>query len=551
MKEFARTLDIFTSGLRSYHKAVDRFQLYELFNFKASDFGLVPIHPVSSLLSSATLDSAGLLDEAHPFPQTFVGGKYTIVAAADRIFMASRLDPDILVPLDIYDILDPTTEKSITVGNCWSFADFWDTWFLTNGKTTVFACGKDWIEGKTTKVYAADATPVRTAVSHKGRVLFGGFDPSNFWSATSNTFFSTWYNKEYDTGFDPYVTIDGEDRLMPINENFVWWSSIGGGDALLLFLPSTVLEDGFLTSTYGATKPIFFDMLRQNMMGMAPMPFQGQVKELLALGDYILAFSEVGVASMKPVSSPEPTYGIVNLQIGGIISKGAVAGNDRFCLYVDNSGALVMIGADMKHTVLGYREFFYNMIGTDVLVSFVPTPYTNSSFGMFYITNGTYSYCYDDKGLHETWQVVKSAHYLNGAIVGSCDLSEDVADDEGRIGVDLGDLNEPGIKSIEWVEVDFEEIKHETTYTPTLQVAIEYRYNRASDGGWTSSAWKTVNKEGIVFFPISGVYFRLKIKVAKYGNFNFTNGSIGIKAGDKRFKRYFQISPSNAGPNTG
>jgi hypothetical protein len=546
MKELAFDISVFNKGLRPYHKSTKEFQLYDLKNFKPTDFGLVPYEPVVNPMPTAVIEA--LTDEVHPYPQIFIGKKYNLIACKDKIFMCDRLDWSSPIQLDIYDAANPTSAFTITPGSVWSFADFWDTWFLTNGVSTVFMCGKDWISSSSTKVYGSSAVPIGTALAHKGRVLFGGFDPNTFYSARHETFLTSWQTKTYNTGLNLNVSVDGSDKLAPINQSFVWWSSIGGGDALLFFLPANVLESGFLTSTYGATKPFLLDMLRQNTQGMAPMPMQGKVQSLMDLGDHVIAYSEEGVTALTPVTNPEPTYKITKLNCGGIACKSAVAGSSSIHLFVDNSGMLCAVTPDLQVKPVGYREFFFPMLGTDILVSHAQNPIDNDGLGEFFICNDSKSYRFGSKGLMETTQKVRSAHYFLGATIGSCSVVPSESEEEGTFGIDANDLGLSGIKTIDFVSLDFDEINMDTSVVyPTLQVSIDYRHSKTSDDSWHSTGWVTVNKEGIAHITATGITFRIKVKVSNYGNFEFTKALVGVKAGDKRFKRYLQVDQVNSG----
>jgi hypothetical protein len=537
----------FYSGLRSYHKRSHFFQNYDLMNIRPTKLGLTSFTPVTFPIPQGALSAFGLTDEVFPFPQLLCGKKYNFVCGVNRIFIVDPNDWSLLLEVTTYDPNNPDDEKDISPGGIWELADFWDTWFLTNGVCTVFSCGVDWLNSVTQKVYVSDTTPINTALDFKGRLMLGGFDKTRFWSDTADTFLSDWYKKEYDTGFNPYLRVEGSDIISPLNESFVWWSSIGGGDALLFFFPSKVLEDGFLTSSYGEAKPFWFDLLKRNEQGFAPMSSQGQVLALRQVGDLVIAFSERGTTALRFASSPSPTFSLLQLQSGGLAGRGAVASNDKICVFVDNSGMLCYITNELEEGSFGYREFFYNFLGTDINISHSANPEgSTGTFGSFYISNSEETFVLNSNGLFKIGQVLTSVNYKDGATVG---LGEDFYDEDarvGRVGIEVGDFNIPGVKMINWFRLNVDELSFDTTPLSDIEVSIDYLYNIAGDGLWHSTSYKKLNKEGVVFFPVCGIKFRINIKVDNYEHIDFISAEVGITHGDKRFTRGIQVPEAGA-----
>ena len=550
MKEFSfNSKKAFLQGLRPYHKASADFQFYDLFNFKPTKYGVVPYDKVINPFSLATFDGYGLLDEVFPFPQLFIGKKYTIVAGATRIFIVTPHDWTSLIALTTYDASDTDEEKAIEVGDKWEFADFWDTVFLTNGACTVFISGVDLITDSEVKAYVSDTTPIGCTTAHKGRVIFGGFDPTNFWSDTAETFFESWYDKHTNTGFNPYGSVEGADQIAPVWENFIWWSSIGGGDALFLFFPSSVLTSGFLPSAYNAAYPFFIDIMQRNEQGFSPLPFQDKIIALKNLGDYVIGASNKGLASIRPVIAPAPTYSIYKLETGGLASRGAIDGDDKHMVFLDNSGTLILLDNQLNITPLGYREFFYPMLGNDITISYSPMTLNNNNFGEFYICDGNETFVLNEAGLFEVGHNITSVFFSEGATIGICDELFDEDDIIGRIGLDAQTFSLPGLKTIEWVKLEMTEFSLEPTPLPTAQVSIDYQYNVVSDDTWSSTGYRNVNKEGVAYFPVAGVRFRINIKVSEYENFKYDSAEVGIKHGDKRYKRHVPIGEASTGAN--
>lgn len=545
MKEYSFDLsEVFKEGIRPFHQRSRGLQLYDLFNLKPTNSGMVGFDEVVFPISWSSISSYGLDSEEFPFPQLIIGKKYNFICCSDRIFIIDPNDWDVLAELDTYDPDTPANEKDITSGGYWSLADFWDTWFLTNGVCTVFACGEGWIESNKQKVYVSDATPIKAAQDYKGRLVLAGFNPNNFWSDTAETFLANWYDKNYDTGFNPYQERDNTDKLAPINNNFFWWSSIGGGDALLFFLPSKVLNDSFISSSsFDSDDPFYLEILKRNEQGFAPLPVQGQITDIELIGESLLMLSEDGVGFVQAVSQPTPTMGIRNLNLGGIACRGASASNLKTAVYIDNSGLLIEINADGSVQPVGYREFFAPLIGTDIIISHSHNPSLDrDNFGKFYISNGEKTFIYSKKGLIEVGQKVTSVGYARGATVGLGTEIFDTEDLIGRIGIDGQDFQMPGRKTLEWVQVEFDEISEDATPLTSLSVSIDYQYTNTNDESWYSTDYEYVNSEGFIYNPVCANKFRINIKVDDYEKFSIIYATVGIKYGDRRYKRSLSVS---------
>lgn len=544
MKEFSLQVSKeFSNGLRTYHKSRrQQGQFFDLFNVKPTQYGLVPYEPITLPLSADTIVGYGLDDEVFPFPQLFIGKGIVLIACVNRIFYVNPLDWTQLYELTLYDAENTTTEKSITAGGSWEFVDFWDTWFLTNGSCTVFSCGKDTMLGNTHKVYVHDGVPINCATDHLGRVLFGGFTYNDFWDSTWQTFWTEWISKKVSTGLSHTRDVGSDqDVYMPVGDEWIWWSSIGGGDALMLFFPSIFTTTGYTSSSYSSTRPYILDLLKMNTQGFARMPFQGKIQAIRPLGDLLIVYSEEGVAAMKPIVQPEPTYSIRDLKLGGIASRGAVAGNDEHHLYIDKSGMAVHITQALEIQPLGYREFFFPMLGNEITVSFSENPQNNDRFGEFYISGPDQHFGLTAQGLFEHGQVVTGAKYFQGATVGLGGELYNTDDIVGRIGQDVLDFNLPGLKTIESVRLvgRFRRVSGEDR---NVTVAIDYRYDESDDEDWSTTSYKGINKEGMVFFPVAGVDFRLRIRITDYEDLDIDYAEFNIKHGDLRYKRSVPIN---------
>jgi len=536
MREFSYTVGkALSSGLRPYAKRSRDFQIYELQNFKPSEFGLEPVDAVTVPVSEAALELKSLDDEVFPFPQLFIGKKNTYILGETSIYLVDPDNWNTLTEISTYNPSNPSATKNITAGGMWEFADYYDSVIFTNGTCCIFAT-TDFVDTSAWKYYVFDDTTIQTVIDYKGRVVFGGFDLSTFWGDLAESFLRDWYVKEVDTEFNPFKTIGGTSEIAPVYENFIWWSSAGGGDVMFLFLPAKVLETLYISSTYSASRPAFFDYLKMGTNGFAPMPVQGQVLTMRKAGDHLIVFSEFGVSAATAITSPSPTMSVVSLPLGGIAYRGAAASGTDGVVYVDNAGAVVKINNDLTHTILGYIEYVLPLIGSDLIVSFAPTPYENQTFGEYYITDGTDMYVLNKAGLFKQKQACTGVSYREGLTVSLGTKLTGTSNIEGKVGIDGNDFNLPGLKTLEWVRVDYDEAG--SPAVPTLQVAVDYVHDVG--GSYTSTGFKTVNKEGVVYFPVAFVRGRINIKVSNYANHSIRYVEVGLKHGDNRYKRHVQ-----------
>jgi hypothetical protein len=93
---------------------------------------------------------------------------------------------------------------------------------------------------------------------------------------------------------------------------------------------------------------------------------------------------------------------------------------------------------------------------------------------------------------------------------------------------DIFDFKTNGIKSLEWVHVDW----NMDTDNP-MSVAIDYRY--ASSDAWTRSAFVVLNDANLAYIGLAGIEFRLVLTADAYANIT-PNGPIKVtyKQIDKR-----------------
>lgn len=163
-----------------------------------------------------------------PFPQLIRGKAVTLLCFETSVFEVNEADWT-ATALTLYDAADfgdtvPGTD-TITAGGPWHFMDFHDTWVLFNGISTIFKTAY-----YTHPVILNDVT-IKTGADMKGgRAYMGGFTPSNFYALAD---WPTYWKSLLDNS-PAEIRQLAETMSGGAGTNWVWWSTIGGGDLLWL-----------------------------------------------------------------------------------------------------------------------------------------------------------------------------------------------------------------------------------------------------------------------------------------------------------------------------
>ena len=517
MREFSFRLEKeLELGLRRDERAKkNHIGLLECMGLKPiSGIGLVPYEPITCPFSSATLAAAGITI-AFPFPQLFRGTVITLLCTSNKVFEVDETDWT-LTQLTTYDAYDEATVKSITAGGVWHFMDFGTTWFLFNGKCSVFKTNRRGLFKVVDKVFVQSTMTVQTGCAHRGRAITAGFS-DNFWSDDWRGY---WDNKMLDLPIRFADSID-------MNSNVVMWSTIGGGDLLFwLFFDYAMAGVLDLDDAHSITvKQFLMDTLKRNEWGFMPMPWQGTVYCVKSLGNNVAVYGTGGIDVLIQVPEPFPTFGLRHISSVQVADRGAVGGDENVHIFLDNSGMLWSLDASLKLTQLGYQEFLSPMVGDDILITHNPQD------NEFSISNDSNCYILTSAGLSECNQLIISQCYNNGNLVGIYDDS--IADIEGRIVTDEFDMGLRAIKQIMAIELGF------SGDTP-LSVGVYSKFNKA--GSYMLSGYKVANMEGVVYPIASGVDFKLAIKGEDYTKSNLSYIVVRYKLGDKRSIRGYYAS---------
>ncbi len=510
MREFATRLSKhFSNGLRPTNRmGLNQDYLNECKNTKVAEDGLVPYEAVTVPFSDSELSLNGITI-SFPFPQLFKGKGVTLLVTQDEVFTVDESD---------WTLTAVTISGTVSGSGIWQFIDMYDYWILFNGTTTIYKTNIEALTGDDLVVYAVTTPSVNTGTYHKGRGLIGGFG-SDFWT-------DDWLHilDEWKSNLPPGFIID---PLM--EQNYVMWSTIGGGDLLWFFNAEYAVSGTMLDEERTVKQPKFFEYLKRNEMGFMPMPWQGEVHAIHPLGDSVIVYGDDGISALVQVTDPAPTYSLHHLLDVGIMSRGAIGVSDNRHIFIDNAGFLWQLTLKLELTRLNYQENFTGYTG-DVLISY------DSEDNEFHICSSTSNKVLS-VGLGDGSQAVSSIINVGGSLLGiAADLSRD---DNGQmlLVTEPFDLDIRGIKSISFVDLDIDT-------TDIITVAIDYRYNKASS--FQRSTFKPLNNEGWSYQNVSGVEFRLVIKGLNYTLSKMSRADVRYKLEDKRGIRGINVSETSS-----
>lgn len=518
MQEFGITLDdAFVNGLRPDARMPRNAPFAKRYdNLKPTLMGGVSREDVSYPITSPALTMAW------PYPQLIRGKTVTLLCYETAIYTVdeSTWGCTAIATKDYHAwAADGTISAKAITGNtasAWHLLDFYDTWILFNGVDTVIKTGLS------SYTFAQDAVTIRSGCNvGDGRVVMCGFDPGE--TSYGIAAWRTWLAARRGTvPEDVSTAIDAGGNL---DYNWVWWSSIGGGDMLYPFGPNEYLtgdgENGY---------PRVFDLWKRNETGARPMPWKEYTRRVLPLGKAVIAYAADGIGALIPESEPFASFGyrpIAGLQtMIGVPNKGAMCGTDKGHIFIDNSGELWSISPELKAERLGFGEYLAPMLGTPIHISHDPLE------GDYWIANTDYCYILTKEGrlggpftLRPTNLSRRSSGALIGAAEGLSDTTETVVVETCEM--DMGDRGTKHVPTLESVYSGL----------TAVSTRVGYRYDSPTAIAYTP--WQQVNLNGASFPNASFVDGTVSIKgtrdVADIGTIERIGARIQYE--DKRFRR--------------
>lgn len=509
-------METLTKGLRPTKKLGSNTNYLTTCKFvKTSPFGLIEDIGVTNPFKTDQFST-------WPHPQLIRGKGVTLLCGGYSIKEIDETDWSIGTPVILYDT-DDLHQRIIIDPGIWHFADFHDVFMLMNGNCTIFKTNHKGMLGDIDRYLYQDELTIQTGCDFKGRLMLGGFNPENFWSSVWESVWGEWTSK----------FAFGIDASIELAENFVFWTTVGGGDAFHLFMPqkaqrSIIAEDQ-------NTDQMFLEYWRKNSIGFMPVPWQGTVLKMIPLGNGVIAYGDNGIAAMNTVLEPMPTFGMQKLNDFGIAGRGAAGGNDKVQIFIDEAGSLWRMGVDFIPTRLGYEEYLVDILEDDIVISFDPQRTE------FYISGKNQSFVLTQTGLSESPHRVTSVQFAAGALLGvSQHIQEDAVDDtEVLLVTSALDFKYRDLKSITTVELGLE-IDSEAV----IEIAADYKYNTGTE--WSRTKFVRVNKEGWARLDINAHDLRLVIRLSNYTDFKLSYVNLKWQARGRLARRGLSDKQANA-----
>lgn len=452
-----------------------------------------------------------------PFAQLLRTGYFTILAGSTVLRSVDESDWSTSL-ISVYDYLTDEMSYSFTAGDVWHMADAGKFLMLFNSDSIIFVSGAESMFGETAKYHIVTDRTVQTGCYHRGRILMGGFNASDFWS-------DQWQAVMDELTEDLQFDIS---TMLTMERNFVWWSSIGGGNALDIFYPERAVK-GVIREAEDLSDPKFLDYWRRNDCGMAPMRYPGTVLRLLPMGEHIVAYGDEGFEVMRAVSGEAPTFAFTSVAAIGIAGRGAANGTDDFHIFVDPEGTVWRLDGEGLHR-LGYEEFTANMLDGDIVISI------DNREGDAYISDGEQTLIVNKYGAGYSPNHPTALILAGTTLTGVFDTDSST---ETLVTTDWFDFRNNDLKTVTTVELGFEKGEDATVY-----VALDYSYTTDAED-YDTSDWIEINDNGWARPQITAKRFRLKIKVDDYTDFKLDYANIKWQQSGLRTIRGMHVDQAN------
>jgi hypothetical protein len=254
-----------------------------------------------------------------------------------------------------------------------------------------------------------------------------------------------------------------------------------------------------------------------NEAGFRNIPWEGDVLRIKKLGKAVIVYSENGIGAMLPFSQ---TFGWRNLMGKGILSKAAVAGDEKSHLFVDTDYMVWLLSADLTLKFLGYQEFMESLTQADVVIEH------DSLQDEFHISDEDTGYVMTQQGMGECYQKVTTVAATDGVSYG---VSKNASDSGARIVSDTLDFGLRGIKTIQTLEIG--------TYHPTGSLAAHIKWRSDKSTVFADAPSIPVAPNGVATVTTSGVDLRIGLTYSAYSGIELDYIIPRVKITDKRAVR--------------
>lgn len=351
-----KLFDVFTKGIIETDEPPSNVERL----ISAFDVRLTPNGAFPQQLPELPLDLAA----DFPYPQIFVGRRIVLAAYDETIY---EITPNATFEnwsSGVVSIVESDWSTEFVIpsgGGLWSFAEVGDFWVLCKDGCLIYNDTSMAHTGVSDMIIGIAESRFSICCSQHGRLFIGGLG--------SDLFGSHWQQfLEYWVGKSPVqFNID-----VAIDSGYVMWSDVQDV-SMLGFLRDWSRTFGVLPedTTKSLDASFFMDLLTKNGWGMIPIGFYGAVKNLIPLGNDVLAYCASGVARLSAIMDPIPGYSVRKSDLPGVQHNYRVCGTSSVHYLIDNYGHLVRI-TEQGAENLGYKYYLDGML-SEISVMFLDT----------------------------------------------------------------------------------------------------------------------------------------------------------------------------------
>lgn len=220
--------DFLLAGLRNWVEvAADHPSLATCKYNRVTENGIKPFQAISipAAIAGITVN--------WPWPQLFRGRENTYVADKQTIYncVGGSFTPFQIFPIDLED-----QPIGITNAQPWEYVDFGDTEMLLGSSAVLY---KTRHEGDTRWRNVGTSPKITAGCTYKdGQAILAGFDVNNAWHSLYVALWSRYTASDLPPEIAAFISATPAFA----HTNWIWWSSIGGGDLLSLLNPRLLIH---------------------------------------------------------------------------------------------------------------------------------------------------------------------------------------------------------------------------------------------------------------------------------------------------------------------
>jgi len=398
-----------------------------------------------------------------------------------------------------------------------------------------------------------DVAIIKCGTEHRGRLLLANF--AKGMSTEMKTIYDRWnVDSGQQSPFDMSISYDDWQTQT------VWWSSIGGGDALELFYPDIVKSgssDTIHFDDYGSETDAYkFRRTKQNQSGWMVLPYHEPIVALTPIGKNVIVQTRKHTGMLTLQSKPIATYGFEHIADIGLQSPTSVClgKNGTEVFFVSSTGNVCCVNQKGKLEHKNYRDHIKPEITNIVLNGEIEPEHLHcfwdTSTNRYVISMPNKSLILTETGMSETsfrFTGRASLHPLNSVsfpaavdndIVDNCWITGDTYPSP-RTGIDLQtdafSFAPKGLCRLNWVQINFGSVGNvdldPSNITPVIGrsqifITVFYKSSAVIYAGDTDAAtvnysasthWrkKTVrvlsDQVDSYYFGVEGYYFKIRI----------------------------------------